>query len=325
LDARRWPLALLIHLGGLVLALLMDGAVSWSVDHWLFGGGRLTYWQHLWRYSFIDAFFYLGIVAAQPRPTAGVADAAAPALHLESLRAAAAKSDGVIHLKFIHDFSNYAESARNDDRAIEALGTALEGSGRPLVIASGLLGLKPGQLLTERDQPPSQSPNPRFAGVRTALSFVARGVRTSILRLSPSVHGPGDHGFMATIIKIAREKGVSAYIGDGQNRWPGVHRLDAARLFRLALEKAPAGSALHAAADEGVPIRAVAEVIGRHLKLPVAHFGWMGAFLALDSLAASVLTRELLGWQPPIPAFSEYPRSARSRAASASETPESFN
>ncbi len=234
---------------------------------------------------------------------------------LDSLRAAAGASDGVIHLAFIHDFSQFAASARTDQRAIEALGAALEGSGKPLLIASGTLGLAPGRVTTENDQPDSAAPaSPRQAGVQTALSFAGRGVRPSIVRLAPSVHGPGDHGFVARLVDIAREKGVSGYIGDGSNRWPAVHRLDAARLFRLALDKAPAGSSLHAIADQGIPIRDVAEVIGRHLKLPVvsipasdagSHFGWLGGFLGFDAPASNALTQTMLGWQPTHPGLLE--------------------
>jgi nucleoside-diphosphate-sugar epimerase len=229
---------------------------------------------------------------------------------VEGLRAAASASEGVIHLGFIHDFSRFEEVARIDRAAIEALGTGLAGTGKPLVIASGVLGIAPGRVATERDQPPAEHPHPRHAGVRAAIALKDRGVRVSIVRLSPSVHGRGDHGFVPMIIGIAREKGVAGFIGDGSNRWPAVHRLDAARLFRLALEKAPAGAALHGVADEGVPIRAIAEIIGRHLKLPVAsiapadagvHFGWMAGFLGLDSPASNAGTRELLGWQPAEP------------------------
>ena len=240
---------------------------------------------------------------------------------LDILRDAAAASDGVIHLAFKHDlaFSGDFPSAAEADRlAIEAFGEALAGSDRPFVLASGLLGLKPGQLATERDGSPSDPNPPRLSGGPEArranadltLSLAARGVRSSVLRLSPTVYGEGDHGFMATIVGIAREKGVSGYLGDGSNRWPAAHRIDTAHLFRLALEKAPAGSVLHAVGDEGVPIRAVAEVIGRHLGLPVAavsaddaagHFTWLSAYLALDSPASSALTRELLDWQPTQP------------------------
>jgi nucleoside-diphosphate-sugar epimerase len=248
--------------------------------------------------------------AARAVAAAGAEVRAGSLEDLDALRAGAAWSDGVVHLAFIHDFSRYEVSARTDLRAIETLGAALEGSGKPLVVASGLMGLALGRVVTERDEPPAGSPNPRLAGVRAALSLAARGVRPSIVRLAPSVHGRGDHGFVARLVDIAREKGVSGYIGDGENRWPGVHRLDAARLFRLALEKAPAGSALHGIAEEGVPIRALAQVIGRHLSLPVTsispddagkHFGWLAPFLAMDAPASNTLTRELLGWQPTHP------------------------
>jgi nucleoside-diphosphate-sugar epimerase len=227
---------------------------------------------------------------------------------LESLRAGATGTDGVIHLAFIHDFANYEAAARTDQRAIETLGAVLERSERPLVIASGLMGLKAGGPITERDVP--AEPSPRLAGVNAALALAERGVRTCILRLAPTVHGPGDHGFVARLVTIAREKGVSGYIGDGANRWPGVHRLDAAHLFRLALEKAPPGSTIHGIADEGVSLRAIAEVIGRHLNVPVAsisptdapaHFGWLARFLGMDCPASNALTRELLGWHPTHP------------------------
>ncbi len=230
---------------------------------------------------------------------------------LDSLRAGAAASDGVIHLAFIHDFSRYQNAARVDLRAIETLGAALEGSGRPLVIASGTIGLATGRVATERDTPdPNSFAAPRVAAARTTLSFATRGVRPSVVRLPPSVHGEGDRAFIATLINIARDKGVSGYIGDGANRWCAVHRRDAARLFRLALEKAPAGSVLHGVAEEGLPIRTIAEVIGRHLDLPVApvspedadrHFGWLGTFLAADVPTSSALTRETMGWQPTHP------------------------
>ena len=188
----------------------------------------------------------------------------------------------------------------------------LAGSDRPFVIASGLLGLTPGRVATERDpEPDAARPNTgaegRLDNAHMTLSFATRGVRSSVLRLPPTVHGDGHVGFMASLIRIAHASGVSGYIGDGSNRWPAVHRLDAAHLFRLAVEKAPAGSVLHAVGDEGVPIRNVAEVIGRHLDLPVAsiapsdagkHFTWLGGFIGLDSPATCVLTQQLLGWQP---------------------------
>ena len=240
---------------------------------------------------------------------------------LDGLRGAAAASDGVIHLAFKHDIAfsgDFQGAAEADRRAIETFGEALAGSGRPFVIASGTLGLAPGRVATERDGHgpgsaaalPGSGPAMRLANAELTLSLASRGVRSSVVRLPPTVHGEGDNGFMAALVGIARDKGVSGYIGDGSNRWPAVHRLDAARLFRLALEKAPAGSVLHAVADEGVPIRDIAEVIGRHLDLPVASIspGGRGRALRLAGRlprrrrpASSALTRELLGWQPTHP------------------------
>jgi nucleoside-diphosphate-sugar epimerase len=220
----------------------------------------------------------------------------------------------VIHLAFKRDlaFSGDSRGAADADHlAIEAFGKALGGSDRPLAIASGTLGLAPGRLATEQDgHEVSPDAHPRLANAELTLSLAARGVRSSIVRLSPTVHGDGDNGFMAFLIAIARQKGVSGYIGDGLNRWNAVHRFDAAPLFRLALEKAPAGSTLHAVGEEGVPIRDIAEVIGKHLDVPVApisaqdageHFGFLAGFLALDSPASSARTRELLGWRPKHP------------------------
>lgn len=231
---------------------------------------------------------------------------------LDVLAAAAAASDGVVHLAFKHDLAftgDFQGAAEADRRAVETLGEALASTGRPFVLASGLVGLKPGQVSSERDMPAVDgSPvSIRSATATDMLAFASRGVRPSVVRLSPTCHGEGDNGFMAALVAIARDKGVSGYIGDGANRWPAVHRLDAARLFRLAVEKAPAGAVLHGVAEEGVPIREIAEVIGRHLDLPVAsvapeaaaeHFAWLGHFLALDGPASSTLTRELLDWQP---------------------------
>jgi nucleoside-diphosphate-sugar epimerase len=249
--------------------------------------------------------------AARALATAGAEVQRGTLEDLDSLRVGAAQADGVIHLAFNHDFSRLAESAVVEQRAIEALGAVLAGSERPLAIASGLLGLAPGRVVTEEDQPDFDTPaSPRSAGMKTALSLAARGVRVSLVRLAPSVHGRGDHGFVARLVDIARAKGVSGYVGDGANRWPAVHRLDAARLFRLALEKAPPGSSVHAIADEGVAIRDIAAVIGRHLMLPVTsiapehaaeHFGWVARLLALDSPASSAITRKRLGWQPTHP------------------------
>jgi nucleoside-diphosphate-sugar epimerase len=243
---------------------------------------------------------------------------------LDGLRSAAAAADGVIHLAFEHELAfsgDFQGAADADRRAIETFGEALSGSDRPFVIASGILGLVPGRVATERD---GHDPDPALAtlgagpqtrrgSAQMTLSFASRGVRSSIMRLAPTVHGDGDTGFVATLVDIARTKGVSGYIGDGSNRWPAVHRFDAARLFRLALV-APAGSTLHAIADEGVPVRAIAEVIGRHLDVPVVsiapddaadHFTWLAGFLAIDSPASSALTRELLGWQPTHPGLIE--------------------
>ncbi len=228
---------------------------------------------------------------------------------LDSLRSGAAASDGVIHCAFNHDFSVPREIAGEADRrAIEAIGAGLEGSDRPLVITSGTAVVGPGRVATERDQyDPSPVGAARGASEQLALSLVSSGVRSSVVRFPPSVHGEGDHGFVPALIAIARGKGVSAYIEDGANRWAAVHRLDAGHLFRLTLEQAPGGSVLHGVADEGVPTREIATVIGRHLDLPVVsisredaeeHFGWLGAFYGLDVPASSALTRELLGWEP---------------------------
>jgi nucleoside-diphosphate-sugar epimerase len=227
---------------------------------------------------------------------------------LESLRSGAGAADGVIHLAFIHDFTNYGPAAEADRRAIETLGGALVGSDRPLIVTSGTLVVnRQGSLATEDDAPISSFPR---KSEDAALALASRGVRASVVRLPPSVHGAGDHGFVPHLIDIAREKGLSAYIGDGRNRWPAVHRLDAARLYRLALEEGSAGARYHAVADEGVSTGDIAELIGRHLNLAVVakspeeaaeHFGWMALFFGMDSPAASVKTREQLGWRPTRP------------------------
>jgi nucleoside-diphosphate-sugar epimerase len=222
---------------------------------------------------------------------------------LEVLRKAAAASDGVVHLGFIHDFSKFEANCAIDKRAIEALGDALAGSDRPLVVTSGVALLAPGRTATEDDTP---SPNfPRFSEP-AALALVPQGVRASVVRL-PQVHDTRKQGLVTYAIAIAREKGVSAFIGDGRNRWPAVHLVDAAHLYRLALEKGTAGARYHAIAEEGVPLRDIAEAIGRGLKIPVVskspdqaaeHFGWLGMFAGLDSSASSVLTQQRLGWRP---------------------------
>jgi nucleoside-diphosphate-sugar epimerase len=231
----------------------------------------------------------------------------------DSLRAGAAASNGVIHLAFIHDFSRYIAAAEADRRAIAALGDALAGSDRPLVVtsATALVGGEGEHPATEDDVPEAgTAAHPRAASEETALAYARRGVRVSILRLPPSVHGDGDQAFVPALIRIAREKGVSGHVGDGANRWPAVHRLDAARLFRMALENAPAGSRLHGVSDEGIPLRDIAAVIGRRLGVPVSsvpaeaaaeHFGWLARFLAVDNPTSSALTRARLGWQPERP------------------------
>jgi nucleoside-diphosphate-sugar epimerase len=224
---------------------------------------------------------------------------------LESLRSGAAAADGVIHTAFIHDFSNYGPAAEADRRAIETLGGALAGSDRPLIVTSGTLLAQPkGALATEQD-----APNPNFPrkSEEAALALAANGIRVSVLRLSPSVHGNGDHGFVPRLISIAREKGVSAFIGDGGNRWPAVHRLDAAHLYRLALENGSAAATYHGVADEGIPTREIAEVIGQQLNIPVVsksreeaadHFGWIGHFFGINGPASSAQTQERLEWRP---------------------------
>jgi len=224
---------------------------------------------------------------------------------LESLRSGAAAADGVIHTAFIHDFSNYGPAADADRLAIETLGDAVAGSDRPLIVTSGtLLAQRQGSFATEED-----APNPSFPrkSEEAALALAARGVRACVLRLPPSVHGNGDHGFVPRLISVACEKGVSAFIGDGLNRWPAVHRLDAVHLYRLVLEKGSAGATYHGVADEGVPTREIAEAIGRGLNVPVVsksheaaadHFGWIARFFGIDGPASSALTQERLRWRP---------------------------
>jgi nucleoside-diphosphate-sugar epimerase len=231
---------------------------------------------------------------------------------LESLRSGAAMSDGVIHTAFIHDFSKFTENCEIDRRAIEALGDTLAGSGRPLIVSSGTgivsagAGvLTPGSLATEDIEAPSNPTFPRVSE-QAAMLMVARGVRVSIVRL-PQVHDRDKQGLVTYLIALAREKGISAYVGNGLNRWPAVHLLDAAPLYRLALEKGSAGARYHAVAEEGVPVREIAEAIGRGFKIPVVaksaeeaagHFGWLGFFAGMDGPASSALTQQRLGWRP---------------------------
>jgi nucleoside-diphosphate-sugar epimerase len=241
----------------------------------------------------------------------------------DALAKAAADSDGVIHLAFQHEVAfggNFAAAAAADRRAVEAMGAALADSDRPLVLASGILGLAVGRVATEDDGlVPSAAVRATPAGRRAAtalltLSLAGTGVRSAVLRFPPTVHGDGDNGFMATLVGIARQRGMVGYVGDGSNRWPAVHRSDAARLARLAVEAAPAGSVLHAVGDEGVAFREIAETMGRQLGLPAAsvapadaveHFTYLGHFVSLDSPASATVTRELLGWEPTGPSLLE--------------------
>ena len=244
---------------------------------------------------------------------------------LDALRDAAASADGVVHLAFKHDLfftGDFAAATDADRAAIDAFGEALAGTDKPFVMASGMLGvlgLPPGVVATERDglapdagdhTGPVSGAGGRMANARHALAFAGHGIRSSIVRLPPATHGKGDNGFTTTAIGFAREKGAAAYVGDGGNRWPAVHRDDAARLFRLAVESAPAGSVLHAVGDNGVPIRAVAEAFAAQLHIPTVsvtaeqagdYVGWLGGLWGIDGPASADLTRDLLGWQPTRP------------------------
>lgn len=228
---------------------------------------------------------------------------------LDSLRAGAAAVDGVIHTAFNHDFSRFAQNCEEDRAAIEAMGEVLAGSERPLLATSGVALLAPGRVAVEADALAISEAWPR-ASETAARAMAAKGVHASVVRLAPSVHDVGDHGFVPMLISIARQTGVAAYIGDGQNRWPGVHRLDAARLYRLALEHAAIGARYHGVSEEGVTMQAIAEVIGRRLGLPVVskspeeaagHFGWFAMFAGMNAPTSSAVTQAQLGWAPTHP------------------------
>jgi nucleoside-diphosphate-sugar epimerase len=234
---------------------------------------------------------------------------------LGSIRAGAQDAEAVIHLANKHDWSNMAASNAAERAAVQTIGDALAGTGRPFLLASGVAGLAQGRPAAEDDASPAHGPDsPRGGSENLALGFTNRGVHTVSVRFAPTVHGPGDHGFIAAIAEIARRHGVSGYPGDGTNRWAAVHRADAARLVTLGLHKAPAGARLHAVAEEGVPTREIAQAIGRAFSLPVTsiaagdvadHFGWIGTFFSMDLSATSTATRELLGWTPTGPTLIE--------------------
>jgi nucleoside-diphosphate-sugar epimerase len=224
-----------------------------------------------------------------------------------SLRSAAEQAEGVVHLGYNHDFSQMAAAAQTDRTAIEAFADALQGTGGPLLIASGTLGLAPGRVGTEEDMP-NAAVHPRVANAAYTLGLAERGIRSMVVRFAPTVHGAGgDHGFVAVLARFAREKRVSGYIGEGLNRWPAVNRLDAGKLVQLAIDKAPPGSVLHAVAEDGVVTRDIATALGQFLDVPVesvpadqaqAHFDWLGMFFGADAPASSARTRALLGWNP---------------------------
>jgi nucleoside-diphosphate-sugar epimerase len=234
---------------------------------------------------------------------------------LASIRAGADAADAVIHLANKHDFSNMAATAAAERAAVQTIGEALAGTNRPFLLASGVAGLAQGRPVSEDDASPFHGPqSPRGGSENLALEFIDRGVHPVSLRFAPTVHGAGDHGFIAVIAAVARDKGVSGYPGDGANRWAAVHRSDAARMVALGLAKAPAGARLHAVAEEGISTRDIAEAIGRALGLPVAsidtddvqgHFGWIGTFFSMDLAATSTATQELLGWAPAGPTLIE--------------------
>ena len=226
---------------------------------------------------------------------------------IDSLAAGARACDGVIHTAFIHDFAQYEANAQTDQRALDAMARALEGTNKPLVATSGTAVLAPGRVGTEADAPALDGLGSIRAASEVVLFAAERGVRVSVVRLPPSVHDKGDHGFVPALIDVARRTGVAAYVGDGNNRWPAVHRLDAARLFRLALEKAEPGARLHGVGEKGVSMRSIAEMIDKGLGIPVrtmstneaaAHFGWLALFAGIDNSTSSAHTRSSMGWQP---------------------------
>ncbi|WP_343654397.1 SDR family oxidoreductase [Paraburkholderia caribensis] len=226
---------------------------------------------------------------------------------LGSLRSAAALAEGVIHLGYNHDFSQMAAAAQTDRAAIDVFADVLEGTGGPLLIASGTLGLAPGRVATEEDMP-SAVVHPRIANAAYTLGLTERGIRSMVVRFAPTVHGAGgDHGFVAMLARTAREKGISGYIGGGQNRWPAVNRLDAGKLVRLAIDKATPGCVLHAVAEEGIATRDIATSLSQFLNVPLQsipvdrvqeHFDWLGMFFGADAPASSARTRSLLCWEP---------------------------
>ncbi|WP_029909894.1 SDR family oxidoreductase [Caulobacter sp. UNC358MFTsu5.1] len=224
----------------------------------------------------------------------------------DSLARGAAAADGVIHTAFNHDFSRFVENCEQDRRAIETIGAALEGTERPLLVTSGTLLLADGRLATEDDRMPVGPGHPRQSEP-AAAALAARGIKASVVRLPPSVHGAGDHGFVPHLIGLARQKGAAAYIGEGLNRWPAVHRFDAAPVYRLALERGEGGARYHAIGEEGAPFKAIAAAIGAGLGVPVVSvspdeaadwFGWFARFAAADAPTSSAWTREVLGWTP---------------------------
>lgn len=228
---------------------------------------------------------------------------------LDSLAAGAASTDGVIHLGYHHDFSQMAEAAQLDAAAIDTFGRVLEATDKPLLMASGVLGLATGRAATEEDEA-DPGGHPRIANAATTLALADRGVRSIVLRFPPTVHGTGDPGFVAALVGFARENGVSGYVGDGGNHWSAVHRDDAARVVRLALEQGPPATVVHAVAEEGVPTKRIAEAVGRALGLPTEpvapeRLSWLGHFFAADVRVSSAITRERFGWEPAGPSLLE--------------------